>query len=54
VLNIYNITGALVKSGLSLPTTVNSIDVSEHAAGIYLLQVIDKTGNRQTIKIIIE
>jgi uncharacterized repeat protein (TIGR02543 family) len=53
-LNIYNITGALMKSAISLPSTVNSIDVSEYAPGIYLLQVNDKTGNRQTVKIIIE
>jgi uncharacterized repeat protein (TIGR02543 family) len=53
-LNIYNITGALMKPAISLPSTVNSIDVSEYAPGIYLLQVNDKTGNRQTVKIIIE
>jgi hypothetical protein len=54
VLNIYGITGALVKSGLPLPTTSNSIDVSEHVPGIYLLQITDKKGNFQVIKIIIE
>jgi uncharacterized repeat protein (TIGR02543 family) len=54
VLNIYSITGALVKSGVSLPAKSNSIDVSEHVPGIYLLQIIDKTGTRQTVRIIIE
>jgi uncharacterized repeat protein (TIGR02543 family) len=54
VLNIYNITGALVKSGLSLSATSNSIDVSEHVSGIYLLQIIDKTGKSHVIKVILE
>jgi hypothetical protein len=54
VLNIYSITGSLVKSGVPLPSAVNSIDVSGHAPGIYLLQVVSGNGNRQTLKIIIE
>jgi uncharacterized repeat protein (TIGR02543 family) len=52
-LNIYSITGALVKSGLSLPTKSNSIDISEFVSGIYLLQITDKDGNRETVKIIV-
>jgi hypothetical protein len=55
VLNIYNISGSLVKSALPLPATVNSIDIPGHVpAGIYLLQVTVKNGSRQTIKIITE
>jgi hypothetical protein len=54
ILNIYNINGALVKSGQTLPATVNSIDLSEHVPGIYLLQITAKNGNCQAIKIISE
>jgi uncharacterized repeat protein (TIGR02543 family) len=54
VLNIYNIKGALVKSGLSLPAKVNSIDVTEFVSGIYLLHITDKDGNQEVVKIIIE
>jgi uncharacterized repeat protein (TIGR02543 family) len=54
VLKVYDIKGSLVKSDISLPVTINNIDVSEHTPGIYLLQVSDRNGNRQTVKIIIE
>jgi uncharacterized repeat protein (TIGR02543 family) len=53
-LNIYDITGALLKSGLSLPATVNSIDLSGFNSGIYLLNIIGKDGDRQSVKIIVE
>jgi uncharacterized repeat protein (TIGR02543 family) len=54
VLNIYDIKGGLVKSGQPLPATVNSIDMSEFASGVYLLRISDKQGNSETIKIIVE
>jgi uncharacterized repeat protein (TIGR02543 family) len=52
-LNIYDMKGGLVKSGQSLPTTVNSVDVSEFVPGIYLLRITDKKGNSETVKIIV-
>jgi uncharacterized repeat protein (TIGR02543 family) len=54
VLNIYSITGFLVKSGLPLPASVNSIDVSSLDSGIYLLNILNKDGNRHVIRIIVE
>ncbi|MDR1153243.1 MAG: InlB B-repeat-containing protein, partial [Bacteroidales bacterium] len=54
VLNIYNVKGALVKSGQSLPARVNSVDVSELVPGIHLLRVTGRHGNSETVKIVIE
>jgi hypothetical protein len=54
VLNIYDIKGAIRKSGLPLPAMNNSIDVSDLDSGIYLLHITGKTGERQVITIIIE
>jgi hypothetical protein len=53
-LNIYNITGAVVKSGIPLSATNNNIDVSSLGTGIYLFNIADKDGNRQSVKIIVE
>jgi uncharacterized repeat protein (TIGR02543 family) len=53
-LDIYSITGLLVKSNLPLPTSNNSITVQDLSTGIYLFKVINKTGNSETVKIIIE
>jgi hypothetical protein len=52
VLNIYDIRGGLVKSGLPLPVTVNSVDMSELVPGIYLLRITDKQGKSETIKVV--
>jgi uncharacterized repeat protein (TIGR02543 family) len=55
ILNIYSITGAMVKSRLPLPSSANSIDVSNLGSGIYLFNITDKDGgNRQSVKIIVE
>jgi hypothetical protein len=54
VLNIYDIKGALFKSGLPLPSNINSINVSDFDSGIYLLNIIGKDGSRQSVKIIVE
>jgi uncharacterized repeat protein (TIGR02543 family) len=53
-LNIYDIKGLLVKSGLTLPATSNSIDVSELAPGIYLLHINNRKGNIEVLKMIVE
>jgi hypothetical protein len=53
-LNIYDIKGSLVKSGLTLPVMSNSIDVSEFAPGIYLLHVNNRKGNIEVLKMIVE
>jgi hypothetical protein len=53
-LNIFGITGSLVKSKLPLPAINNSIDVLDLPTGVYLLNVISKAGNSETVKIIIE
>jgi hypothetical protein len=53
-LNIYDIKGSLMQSGLPLPARVNSIDVSELVPGIYLLHITGKQGESETIKIIKE
>jgi exo-beta-1,3-glucanase (GH17 family) len=54
VLNIYAIKGTLIKSGLPLPATSNSVNVADLDSGIYLLYIINKDGNRRVIKVIIE
>lgn len=54
ILNIYGIKGSLVKSGLHLPATDNSVNVSDLDTGIYLLSVTGKESNRLVIKIIVE
>jgi hypothetical protein len=43
-----------VKSNLPLPATDNSIDVLDLPTGIYLLKVTGKSGNSETVKIVIE
>jgi uncharacterized repeat protein (TIGR02543 family) len=53
-LNIYDIKGSLVKSGLQLPVTSNSIDVSELVPGIYLLHINNRKGNIEVLKMIVE
>jgi hypothetical protein len=53
-LNIFVITGELVKSKLPLPAKNNSINVIDLPSGVYLLNVTSKTGNTETVKIIIE
>ncbi|MDR0385467.1 MAG: InlB B-repeat-containing protein [Prevotellaceae bacterium] len=53
-LNIYDIKGSLVKSGIPLPTSVNSIDMSGFGTGIYLLNITGKDGRRQSVKMIVE
>jgi uncharacterized repeat protein (TIGR02543 family) len=51
-LNIYDIRGRLVKSGYPLPSTVNSVNMSEFSSGVYLLRITDRQGNSETVKII--
>jgi len=53
-LNIFGITGSLVKSNVPLPATTGSIDVQDLPTGIYLFRLISKSGNSETIKIVIE
>jgi len=53
-LNIFSITGSLTKSNLPLPTSDNSIDVRDLPTGIYLFKVTGKSGNSETVKIVIE
>jgi hypothetical protein len=53
-LNIFGINGELVKSKLPLPLTDNSIDVLDLPSGVYLFKVTSKTGDNETVKIIIE
>ncbi|MDR1172735.1 MAG: cadherin-like beta sandwich domain-containing protein [Bacteroidales bacterium] len=54
VLNIYDIKGSIRKSGLPLPTIVNSIHVSDMDSGIYLMHFFSRDGSRQEIKLIID
>jgi hypothetical protein len=53
-LDIFSITGSLVKSNLPLPTTDNSINVLDLPTGIYLFKVTGKSGKSETVKIVIE
>jgi hypothetical protein len=53
-LDIYDIKGSLRKSGVPLPATVNSVNVSDLDSGIYLMHVFSKEGKRHEIKLIIE
>jgi hypothetical protein len=52
-LNIFGITGSLVKSNVPLSAINNSIDIQDLPVGVYLLNVISKAGNSETVKIII-
>jgi uncharacterized repeat protein (TIGR02543 family) len=52
-LNIYDMQGLLVKSGVILSSKTNNIDFSTLASGIYVLDIVG-TGSRQSIKIIVE
>jgi hypothetical protein len=51
---IYDISGSTVKTKLSLPAKVNSIDVSDLSSGIYLIHITGKNGVVEIVKIIIE
>jgi uncharacterized repeat protein (TIGR02543 family) len=53
-LNIFSITGSLVRSKVPLPSTNNSIEVLDLPTGIYLFKITTKSGNHETVKIIIE
>jgi hypothetical protein len=53
-LNIYDIKGSLKKSGQPLPSTLNSVSVSDLDSGIYLLHVFSRDGKRHEMKLIIE
>jgi hypothetical protein len=53
-LDIFSITGSLVKSKIPLPVATNSIDVMDIPSGIYLFNVTGKYGDKESIKIIIE
>jgi hypothetical protein len=52
-MQLYDIRGSLIKSGLPLPATVNSVDVSGLSSGIYLLHLTGSNGNRDVVKIIV-
>jgi hypothetical protein len=51
---IYDMGGSLVKSALSLPEKINSINVSDLSPGIYLVHISSKNNAVETVKIIIE
>jgi hypothetical protein len=53
VLNIYDMKGRLVKSGVALPAVINSVNVAELDSGIYLFDVTGNSDHR-SVKIIIE
>jgi hypothetical protein len=50
--NIIRIDGSAVKRNLPLPGEFNSVDVSDLSPGIYLLNIVGKTGKKETVKII--
>jgi hypothetical protein len=52
-LNIYSLSGTLVKSNIPLPVSLNDIDVSELPSGVYLFNLTGKTNAKETVKIII-
>jgi PKD repeat protein len=53
VANIYSSTGTLIKGNLPLFGTHNSIDISDLVHGLYVLQVSQPDGNKQTINIVV-
>jgi hypothetical protein len=53
-LDIFGVTGSLVKSKIPLPVATNSIDVQDLPSGIYLFNVTGKYGDKESVKIIIE
>jgi hypothetical protein len=53
-LNIYSLTGLLVKSNIPLPVSLNDINVSELPTGMYLFNLTGTGGAQETVKIIIE
>jgi uncharacterized repeat protein (TIGR02543 family) len=53
-LNVYNTIGMLIKSGLPLTLSTNTVDVTGFASGIYLFNITGKDGNHHTVKVIVE
>jgi hypothetical protein len=52
-LNIYSLTGALLKSNIPLPVSLTNVDVSELPTGVYLFNLTGTTGVNETVKIIV-
>jgi hypothetical protein len=52
-LSIYSVAGTLVKTGVTLPTTLSNVRVDDLPAGIYLFRVNSINGNSETVKIVI-
>ncbi|MDR3134012.1 MAG: choice-of-anchor J domain-containing protein [Prevotellaceae bacterium] len=53
VANIYNSTGALVKGNLPLSGVQSTIDVTGLTHGLYVLQVVQPDGTKETINIVV-
>ncbi|MDR1887518.1 MAG: cadherin-like beta sandwich domain-containing protein [Prevotellaceae bacterium] len=53
-LNIYDIRGALVKSGVAFSANITSVNTGDLSSGIYLLHFIDKNGLGESVKIVVE
>jgi PKD repeat protein len=53
VANIYSSTGTLVKGNLSLSGVQNTIDIGGLTHGLYVLQVSQPDGSKQTINIVV-
>jgi hypothetical protein len=53
VANIYSSTGTLVKGNLPLSGVQNTLDITGLAHGLYVLQVSQPDGSKQTINIVV-
>ncbi len=54
VMNVYNMSGGIEKANIPVTGTVTSVDVSGLMPGLYLIQLVDVDGNKQTSKLLVQ
>ena len=52
-LSIYNMSGALIKSNIILPSAMSSLSIDYLSAGVYLFKVNSINGNSETVKVVV-
>ena len=53
-LNIYSLSGQLIKSGIALTSETQAVSVADLTPDIYIFHVSNGTGEKQVVKIIVE
>ncbi len=54
VINIYNVNGGLVKGGIPVNNPETSVRINEFTPGMYILQVAEPKGTKQTTKLLVK